>query len=74
MLILQGICGLRCGYDPLYGARPLRRLIRREVEDAVAEMLLSRELSAGDRVQLSCEDGALHIKKQEETQESAAVG
>lgn len=64
----------RQGYDPLYGARPLRRLIRREVEDAVAEMLLSRELSAGDRVQLSCEDGALHIKKQEETQESAAVG
>lgn len=35
------------GFDPLYGARPLRRVIRAEVEDAVAELLLSGALHAG---------------------------
>ena len=53
------------GFDPLYGARPLRRVIRAEVEDAVAELLLSGALRAGDRVRVDAEDGALRVLREE---------
>ena len=53
----------RRGFDPLYGARPLRRLIRTEVEDAVAELLLSGALARGDTVELTAERGALRVQK-----------
>ncbi|MGM9662904.1 MAG: ATP-dependent Clp protease ATP-binding subunit [Oscillospiraceae bacterium] len=52
------------GYDERYGARPLRRLIRREVEDAVAERLLTGELRPGDSLRLSAEGGALRLEKE----------
>ena len=51
------------GYDPAYGARPLRRTIQSMVEDGIAEKMLSGELSAGDSAQLSVEDGKLSISK-----------
>ena len=38
------------GYDPAYGARPLRRLIQREIGDQLARMLLSGEVHDGDAV------------------------
>ncbi|MBX7161676.1 MAG: ATP-dependent chaperone ClpB [Acidimicrobiia bacterium] len=38
------------GYDPVYGARPLKRLLQREVADALALRLLDGELSEGDTV------------------------
>lgn len=38
------------GYDPAYGARPLRRLIQREIGDQLARMLLSHEVSDGDTI------------------------
>ena len=38
------------GYDPAYGARPLRRLIQREIGDQLARMLLSGEVHDGDTV------------------------
>jgi ATP-dependent Clp protease ATP-binding subunit ClpC len=38
------------GFDPKYGARPLRRTIQRMVEDKLADMLLDGALSPGDRV------------------------
>ncbi len=38
------------GYDPNYGARPLRRLLRERVEDPLADMLLRGELAPGDAV------------------------
>jgi len=36
------------GYDPLLGARPLRRVIQREIEDALSERILFNELKAGE--------------------------
>ena len=51
------------GYDPAYGARPLRRTIQSMVEDGIAEKMLSGELSAGDSAHLSVEDGKLSISK-----------
>jgi ATP-dependent Clp protease ATP-binding subunit ClpB len=51
------------GFDPAYGARPLRRLVQREIGDRLARGLLSGEISDGDTVlvdvaEVSLEDGA----------------
>ena len=53
------------GFDPLYGARPLRRVIRAEVEDAVAELLLSGALHAGGAARIAAEDGTLRVRREE---------
>ena len=60
------------GFDPLYGARPLRRVIRAEVEDAVAELLLSGALHAGDAARIAAEDGALRVRREEPAIPAAA--
>ena len=51
------------GYDPLYGARPMRRAITGSVEDPLAERMLRREITAGDTVTVSVEDGRLLFSK-----------
>jgi ATP-dependent Clp protease ATP-binding subunit ClpB len=38
------------GYDPAYGARPLKRVIQKNVQDPVAEMILAGEVHDGDKV------------------------
>ena len=43
------------GYDPLLGARPLRRVIQREIEDALSERILFSELKAGEIVVVDVE-------------------
>ena len=45
------------GYDPNYGARPLRRTIQRSVEDALSEEIIAGKIALGDQVQLYVEDG-----------------
>ena len=60
------------GFDPLYGARPLRRVIRAEVEDAVAELLLSGTLHAGDAARIGAEDGTLRVRREEPSIPAAA--
>ncbi len=52
------------GADPRYGARPLRRLIRTQVEDPAAELLLREALSPGGRLKLEEADGCLHLDPQ----------
>ena len=49
------------GFDPEYGARPLRRLIRAQVEDRAAELFLSGALSAGGWAQVDGADGVLTL-------------
>ena len=51
------------GYDPVYGARALQRLIRSRVEDALAEQLLAGELSSGDRAEIVLLDGEPTVRK-----------
>jgi ATP-dependent Clp protease ATP-binding subunit ClpB len=41
------------GWDPAYGARPLKRVIQRNVQDPLAEMILAGEVKDGDRVAIS---------------------
>ena len=43
------------GFDPLLGARPLRRVIQRDVEDAISEKILMGELEDGQRVKVDAE-------------------
>ncbi|MFD5213268.1 ATP-dependent Clp protease ATP-binding subunit [Microbacterium sp. NPDC058345] len=49
------------GYEPEYGARPLRRLIQREVDDRIADLLVSGELGDGGRVVLDAAGGELTV-------------
>ena len=51
------------GFDPEYGARPLRRAIQNTVEDAVAEQMLEGTLTAGDTAHVRLKDGAVVIEK-----------
>jgi len=48
----------RKGFDPALGARPLRRLVQREVEDSLADRILRNELRPGQTVVVDCEGGA----------------
>jgi ATP-dependent Clp protease ATP-binding subunit ClpB len=47
------------GYDPVFGARPLKRLIQREVQDPLAMKLLAGEIHDGDAVEIDVGDGGL---------------
>jgi len=53
----------RRGFDPAMGARPLRRTIQREVEDALAERILVDTLRPGDRVVIDAGDDGLSFRK-----------
>jgi ATP-dependent Clp protease ATP-binding subunit ClpC len=50
------------GYDPKYGARPLRRLIQRTVEDTLSEELLQGRISLGQTVKLTVRDGEIVLE------------
>ena len=49
------------GFDPTYGARPLRRAIRARVEDRLAELLLDGSLKTGSTAQVDCADGVITV-------------
>ncbi|HYQ88516.1 MAG TPA: ATP-dependent chaperone ClpB [Candidatus Binatia bacterium] len=56
----------REGYDPVFGARPLRRLIERRIQNPLAAGLLSGEFHAGDTVHITVEDekeGKLRLER-----------
>ncbi len=47
------------GWDPAYGARPLKRVIQRHVQDPLAEMILAGEIVDGDHVAIATEGNVL---------------
>jgi len=49
------------GYDPVYGARPLKRYLQKNVETLVAKSILAGTLSTGDTIVLDIKDGTLAI-------------
>ncbi len=53
----------REGYDPSYGARPLRRAIQREIENPLARRILTGEFVSGDTVRVDAHDGAVVFEK-----------
>ena len=60
------------GYEPVYGARALQRLIRSKVEDALAEQLLSGALSSGDRAEVVLLDGEPVVRRVDSPETKAA--
>ncbi|MEX2104592.1 MAG: ATP-dependent protease ATP-binding subunit ClpC [Bacilli bacterium] len=50
------------GYDPAYGARPLRRAIQKHVEDRLSEELLKGNIAKGDSVVIDFKDGLLEVR------------
>ncbi|MDE3840569.1 ATP-dependent Clp protease ATP-binding subunit ClpC [Bacillus methanolicus] len=55
------------GYDPEYGARPLRRAIQKHIEDRLSEELLKGAVLTGQRVVIDVEDGEFVVKTAEPT-------
>ncbi|MGQ0384611.1 MAG: type VI secretion system ATPase TssH, partial [Gammaproteobacteria bacterium] len=51
------------GFDPVYGARPLKRAIQRELENPLAQRILAGEFGPGDRIRVSAKDGELFMRK-----------
>ncbi|MAB81775.1 MAG: ATP-dependent chaperone ClpB, partial [Planctomycetes bacterium] len=51
----------RVGYDPVYGARPLKRAVQRYLQDPLADMLLGGQIPDGSTVKIDEGDGALNI-------------
>ncbi len=54
---------IESGYDPVYGARPLKRFLQKNVETLVARAILSNKLAMGDTVLIDEEEGQLICKK-----------
>ncbi len=51
------------GYDPTYGARPLKRVIQKRLVDKLALRLLEGEFGPGDRVRVDVEGGELAFER-----------
>jgi ATP-dependent Clp protease ATP-binding subunit ClpB len=51
------------GYDPIYGARPLKRFLQKHVETLSAKMILSDQVQGGDTILIDEESGGLVAKK-----------
>jgi ATP-dependent Clp protease ATP-binding subunit ClpB len=64
----------RDGYDPVYGARPLKRLIQREIENPLARQILAGEFADGDRVQIDSTGEAFSFKRREPAPASGNPG
>jgi len=56
----------QAGYDTQYGARPLRRAIQRQVEDALSEEILSGNIKIGEKIVISAVDGKLTFRQEQE--------
>jgi len=53
----------KAGFDPQYGARPLRRTIQRKVEDALSEEILSGRIHLGDKVHVTANGEELRFTR-----------
>ena len=51
------------GYDPTYGARPLKRVIQKQLIDKLALKLLERDFGEGDTIRVDAADGELVFAK-----------
>jgi ATP-dependent Clp protease ATP-binding subunit ClpB len=50
------------GYDPIYGARPLKRAIQKELENPIATKILENTFTEGDTILVDCQDNSLIFK------------
>ena len=59
------------GYDPVYGARPLKRVIQRSLQNPLATMLLEGKVADGDTVEVGVDNGELTVAGQRVMSEAA---
>lgn len=57
----------KAGFDPEYGARPLRRAIQKEIEDKLSEELLSGSIKVGDHVTIGASKGEIRVTVKDTT-------
>jgi len=62
------------GYDPAFGARPLRRIIQREILDPLAMKILEGEIKEGDHIKVDFPDGRVVFEKIKSSEKKAVVG
>jgi ATP-dependent Clp protease ATP-binding subunit ClpC len=63
------------GFDPTYGARPLRRAIQKELETPISRLLLEEEFQPGDRIRVDVADGRFtFFREMREAEKPAAAG
>jgi ATP-dependent Clp protease ATP-binding subunit ClpB len=62
------------GYDPVYGARPLKRAIQRELQDPLALQLIAGEFQVGDEIQVDASEDGLTFHAKTETATEAIAG
>src|ERR1700681_2357588 len=60
------------GYDPTYGARPLKRVIQRRLQDPIAMAILEGRFTEGDSVEVDAKDGQITIERSEASASPAA--
>lgn len=61
----------KVGFDPEYGARPIRRALQKEVEDRLSEALLSGQISLGDQVTIGASKGKINLTVKPQQTEKA---
>ena len=61
------------GYDPTYGARPLKRVIQRRLEDPLSLQILEGKFHEGDSLEVDAQDGQLVIQKATKAEPVAAA-
>ena len=61
------------GYEPSMGARPMRRLLQKEIEDPLANLLLQNENEEGETVSVDCIDGTISLKLSKKKKKAAAA-
>src|SRR6185295_15485707 len=59
------------GYDPVYGARPLKRVIQRSLQNPLATLLLEGKIADGETVEISVQNGELTVAGQRVLSEAA---
>ena len=52
------------GYDPIYGARPLKRYLQKNVETLAAKLMLQGDIGTGDTIVIDVENGQAGRKEQ----------
>ncbi len=53
----------KAGFDPLFGARPLKRAIQQQIENPLARAILEGKFAAKDTIKVSCENGIIRFNK-----------
>lgn len=65
----------KAGFDPEYGARPIRRAVQSEIEDRLSQALLEGKISAGSTVTIGAQKGKISLKvKDQETRKPVTQG